>query len=210
MKKIILLLILMLPIFVNATCDFDMQNEYIKYAYDVSYDSEYIKSGRVYSVILYNVNDKITVKYNGIKYKPNNNKVEINGIKEGTHMEINLYAPSGCEDPIRLIYISQPYYNDFYGSTMCYGYDGKVSYCSYQFIQNKPTEKLVADAIYNYTSSLETIEVEKPKVEVEVTLGEKIVDLIDTKLIKVFMFIFTAYVTYVIYNDLYIKVKHKL
>lgn len=210
MKKIILLLILFMPIFINATCDFDMQNQYMKYAYDISHDSEFDSVSKKFNVTLYNVNDKLTVRYGGVNYQVINNKVSINGVKEGTEMSISLFGPSGCDDPVRLIYISQPYFNPFYGSTMCYGYDGKISYCTYNFINTKPTEELVADAIYNYTSSLVTEEEEKPEEVVELTLGEKIVDLIDTRLIKVFMFIFTAYVTFVIYNDLYIKVKHKL
>ena len=210
MKKLILFFVLLMPVFVSATCNFDIQNQYMKYAYDVSYDSEYDYTTNKFNVTIYNINDNITVKYGGVNYNVENNKAVINGVKEGTEMSIALYGPSGCDDPVRLIYISQPYFNEFYGSTMCYGYDGKISYCTYKFIKTKPTKELVSDAIYNYTSSLEVIPEEEPEEVIEVTFAEKVIDLVDTKLIKIFMFVFTAYITYVIYNDLYIKVKHKL
>jgi hypothetical protein len=199
-----------MPVFINATCDLNIQSQYMKYAYDISYDSEYDEVSKKFNVTLYNVNDKLTVKYNGINYRIENNKVLINGVNEGTEMSISLFGPSGCDDPVRLIYINQPYSNPFYGSTMCYGYDGKISYCTYKFIKTKPTEKLVSDAIYNYNSSLVKVEEEKPQEEVVITFGERVLDFVDNRFLKIFMFIFTGYVTYVIYNDLYIKVKHKL
>lgn len=212
MKKLIIFLIMFMPIFVGAACDYELQNQYTKYAYDISSDSEYLGDKvKKFNVILYNVNNDFKVKYNGVNYNVVDNKVSINNVKEGTQMRIEIFAPSGCDEPARIIYINQPYFNEFYGSTMCYGYDGKVSYCTYKFLQYAPTLELVESAIYNYNNGLvseDDKEEEKPFEEL--TFGEKVVDLVDTKLLKLFMFIFTAYLTYVIYNDLYIKVKHKL
>lgn len=210
MKKILLFLIMFIPIFVSAECNYEVQKEYAGYARDVSEESIYDPIQKKFDVVLYNVNEKFTVKYNGINYRIVDNKVEIRGVKEGTDMKIELFAPSGCSGPARYIYIDQPYFNEFYGSTMCYGYEGKVSYCSYKYLQVDPTIELVEGAISNYESGIKVEEKEEVVEEVEITFGEKVVDLVDTKLIKVFMFLFTAYVTYVIYNDLYIKVKHKL
>lgn len=210
MKKILLFLIMFIPIFVSAECNYEVQKEYVGYARDVSEESIPDPIQKKFDVVLYNVNEKFTVKYNGVNYKIVDNKVEIKGVKEGTDMKIELFAPSGCSGPARYIYIDQPYFNEFYGSTMCYGYEGKVSYCSYKYLQVDPTVELVEGAISNYESGIKVEEKEEVVEEVEITFGEKVVDLVDTKLIKVFMFLFTAYVTFVIYNDLYIKVKHKL
>ena len=149
MKKIILVILLCLPVFINAECDRDLHKIYVSYANDISYDTDYSISQKRFTVTLYNVIDEMTVKYNKNTLVKKDGEVVISNIKEGTRMEIQVYAADGCSDVVRTIVINQPYYNTFYNSSLCNGYENKITYCTHKFTDLEVTEKLVKTAIKN-------------------------------------------------------------
>ena len=207
MKKLLLCILLCLPIFVDAACDRELHSVYVKYGKDISYDTDYSISKKRYTVTIYNVIDEMTVKYNGNKQKINNGEVIISNIKEGTTMEIKVYGDDGCEEPIRTINIKQPYYNNFYGSTICNGYENIITYCTHKFTENVVTEKLIKSAIANYEHVLEP-----PAEEEEPPLTTfQIISRFATKWgLRLLLVLISAFFSNMYFNDKYIKIKHKL
>ena len=111
MKKLLLIVLLFIPFFINAACDRDLHKSYITYANDISYDTEYSLGKERFTVTLYNVIDEMNVVYNNKHYESVNNEIIIDNVKQGTRMEIRLYAEDGCNECVRTIVINQPYYN---------------------------------------------------------------------------------------------------
>lgn len=207
MKKIILCIFLCLPIFVDAVCDRELHSVYATYGKDISYDTDYSVSKKRYTVTLYNVIDEMIVKYDDTKQKISNGEVIISNIKEGTSMEIKIYGNDGCDDPIRTIFIRQPYYNDFYGSTICSGYENKITYCTHRFIEYEVTENLIKTAIDNYEHVLEI-----PEDEEEPPLTTfQIISRFATKWgLRILLVLISVFFSNLFFNDKYIKIKHKL
>lgn len=208
MKKLFILLMLLCPMFINAACDRDLQSTYISYAKDISYETEYSKSQGKFTVKIYNVIDDMTVKFNKKNYPIKNNEVIISNISEGTGMEIYIYGKDGCTEPARTIYIDQPYYNEFFGSSLCYGYEDKITYCTHKFTDINVTETLVKTAIENYEHNM--VQVVTPPVEQPLTTLQKISLFAKTWGVRIILVLLTSFLTNWYFNDKYIKVKHKL
>lgn len=207
MKKLIILLLLC-PMFINAACDRELQSEYISYAKDISYETEFSKSQNRFTVKLYNVIDDMTVKYSNKNQLIKDNEVVISNIKEGTRMEIYIYGKDGCSEPARTIYIDQPYFNEYFGSSICHGYEDKITYCTHKFTDIDVTEKLVKTAIENYEHNM--VQVVVPPVEKPLTTFQKISKFAKTWGIRIILVLVTSFLTNWYFNDKYIKVKHKL
>lgn len=209
MKKIILCLLLCLPIFINAECNRELHKTYISYANDISYDTDYSISQKRYTVTLYNVIDEMNVKYNNRTLTKNNDEIVISDIKEGTRMEIKIYGDSGCNETVRTIVINQPYYNAYYNSSLCNGYENKITYCTHKFTDIEVTEKLIKAAIKNYEHVMEPgdddLEEEPPLTKFQMF------SRFATKWgVRLFLVFITAFVTNWYFNDKYIRIKHKL
>lgn len=209
MKKLILIILLCLPIFINAECDRNLHKTYITFAEDISYDTEFSISQNRFTVTLYNVIDEMSVKYNNISLKKNNGEVVISNVKEGTRMEIQIYADDGCSETVRTIVINQPYYNTFYGSVLCNGYENKITYCTHKFTDVEVTEKLVETAIKNYEHVM--VPVEEEEEEEEPLTKFQVFSRFATKWgVRIFLVFITAFLSNWYFNDKYIKIKHKL
>lgn len=207
MKKLIVLLLLC-PMFINAACDRDLQSTYISYAKDISYETEFSKSQNRFTVKLYNVIEDMTVKFGGKTYASKDSEVVISNIKEGTRMEIYIYGKDGCTEPARTIYIDQPYFNEYFGSSICHGYEDKITYCTHKFTDIDVTEKLVKTAIENYEHNM--VQVVEPIVEEPLTTLQKISLFAKTWGVRIILVLVTSFLTNWYFNDKYIKVKHKL
>lgn len=208
MKKLIIILLLFCPIFINADCDREKQKVYASYAQDISYETEFSKGQNRFTVKLYNVIDEMTVKYDNKVQPIKNNEVVINGVKEGTKMQIHIYGKDGCTEASRIIYIDQPYYNEYFGSTLCHGYEGKITYCTHKFTNIKMNEDLIKRAIDNYDNILP--QEKDPEPEPELTTLQKISKFARTWGVRIILVLLTSFFTNWYFNDKYIKVKHKL
>ncbi len=208
MKKLILFILLCLPVFINAACDRELHQTYAEYAKDISYDTNYSVSQSKFTVTLYNVISEMNVRYNGRKLNISNNEIVIGNISEGTFMEISIYGNDGCSDPVRTITITQPYYNRFFGTSICNGYEDKITYCSHKFTDDVVTEKLIKTAIENYEHVLEIPE-EEPE-EPPLTRFQVISRFATKWGVRIMLVLITAFLTNLYFNDKYIKIKHKL
>ena len=154
MKKLLLIILLCFPFIVKADCNRNMHNEYVEYASKISSDSSYSKSSGTFKIKLYNVLDDMVVKYKNVEYKVNSqNEVVIEGISEGTSMNISIFAKDGCNE-IRIIRINTPYYNEFFESELCRGYEDKLILCSSSFTTVKTTEEMIKKAKENYDRNI--------------------------------------------------------
>ena len=208
MKKILLIVLLFMPFFINAECDRELHKSYITYANDISYDTEYSLGKERFTVTLYNVIDEMKVVYNNKNYTAVNNEVVIDNIKQGTRMDIRVFAEDGCNESVRTIVINQPYYNTFYGSSLCNDYVNKITYCTHKFTDIDVTEKLVKTAIENYEHNM--VQVVIPPVDPPLTTLQKISKFAKTWGIRIILVLLTSFLTNWYFNDKYIKVKHKL
>lgn len=209
MKKILLIMLLFMPFFINAECDRELHKSYITYANDISYDTEYSLGKERFTVTLYNVIDEMKVVYNNKNYTAVNNEVVIDNIKQGTRMDIRIFAEDGCNESVRTIVINQPYYNTFYGSSLCNDYVNKITYCTHKFTNTEVTEKLIKTAIENYEHEMVPVEKE-PEEEPPLTNFQKISKFATKWGVRILLVLVSAFLTNWYFNDKYIKIKHKL
>lgn len=209
MKKILLIMLLFMPFFINAECDRELHKSYITYANDISYDTEYSLGKERFTVTLYNVIDEMKVVYNNKNYTAVNNEVVIDNIKQGTRMDIRVFAEDGCNESVRTIVINQPYYNTFYGSSLCNDYVNKITYCTHKFTNTEVTEKLIKTAIENYEHEMVPVE-KPPEEEPPLTTFQKISKFATKWGVRILLVLVSAFLTNWYFNDKYIKIKHKL
>ena len=209
MKKILLIMLLFMPFFINAECDRELHKSYITYANDISYDTEYSLGKERFTVTLYNVIDEMKVVYNNKNYTAVNNEVVIDNIKQGTRMDIRVFAEDGCNESVRTIVIYQPYYNTLYGSSLCNDYVNKITYCTHKFTNTEVTEKLIKTAIENYEHEMVPVEKE-PEEEPPLTTFQKISKFATKWGVRILLVLVSAFLTNWYFNDKYIKIKHKL
>ena len=151
MKKILLTILLLLPFVTYAAeCDHNKHDEYAKYANNITTDNDYYKDKGTYTVNIYNVVDGLYVMYDGKKYKANSdNEVSISNVKEGTYMQIYVYGEDNCDSSLRTFFVNLLYYNKYYGTGACIGYEDKLSMCSSEFTTSKVTEENFEEEVMN-------------------------------------------------------------
>ena len=206
MKKIILCLLLMFPVIVFADCNSSLHADYASYASKITYENDFDTSNMKFSVTFYNVIDGLYFEYNDDKYYPQSNEIKFNVVSQGTQMSIKVFGLDGCSDAVRIISINEPYYNPFYGSSECEGYETKLSYCSSQFLTLPVTRELFDMAKKHMDNGIKQ-EKEVP-IEKEETLIDKIIGFASSWGVKIGLFVITCIATFSYYNDKFRKIKH--
>ena len=207
MKKILLIIILCFPFIVNADCNRSKHSEYIEYASRIGSDSSYSKSSGTFKIKLYNVLDDMVVKYKNIEYKVNSqNEVTIEDVLEGTSMSISIFAKDGC-DEIRIININTPYYNRYYGSELCRGYEDKLLLCSSSFTTVRTSEEMIKKAKENYDRNIISDDDTEEKTE-EKSFYDKLLEFGLNWGIKIVLFVITVVISSAFYNTKLRKIKH--
>lgn len=211
MKKnlILLLLILIFPNIINATCDYTKHTKYSEIAGNITYETSYLKENNRFNITIYNVVDDMYVKYNNKQYNhDSSNKVLLTNFKEGSRFNIQVYTKDNCDIPVRTLYITLPYYNTYYNSGKCLGYEDKITLCSQQFTSYELTETILEQAKYNYDNEI-IQEVKKVEIQIEeITMKGKIIDFAYNWGAKILLVILTTYVTNSVYKVKYRKIKH--
>ena len=210
MKKIIVVFLLMLiPFAVNAECNHDKHDEYAKYANNITSDSDFNKSKRTYNVNIYNVVDGLYVMYDDKKYTPNsNNEVIISNVSEGTNMVIRVYGEDGCDTSLRTLFVNLLYYNSFYKSGACAGYEDKITVCSSEFTTSLVTEDILVSAKQNYDNIILQESEKKDDNNSENTLYTKIRAFALNWGIKIVLALVTCIAATSFYSNKFRKIKH--
>ena len=106
---------------------------------------------------------------------------------------------------IKTISINFPYYNTFYETDRCDEYKGKLSICSSQFLNYKPT----LDIFELQVKNLGGIELEKPIQEPDNrTIIDDIVDFMKDWGIQIAIVVVVSVITIIPFNAKLRKVKH--
>ena len=210
MKKILLILLLFIPIFVNALCDNGQIVTLSKFASNITYDTSFSKSSSTYTVTFYNVVKDIYLEYDNKKYYPNsNNEVTITGLEEGITIVVGAYPnKEDCKSNLITLRVKLQYYNKFYNDYRCKD-DIKegcsTAYCTSQFLDVKPTEELFKGALSN-TCGEPAIPL--PEEEKEPTFLDKVIELLLDYGIKFMLIAISLTASILFFTNKYRKMKH--
>ena len=81
MKKILLVLLLFIPMFVFAReCDSDLHKEYASFASKITYDNDFSMTKMQFNITFYNVVDGLRFEFDNKTYRPEENEIKINNI----------------------------------------------------------------------------------------------------------------------------------
>lgn len=212
MKKTlsILLLSLIFPNIINATCDYTKHTKYSEIAGNITYETSYLKDSSVFNITIYNLVDDMYVKYNSKQYNHDtSSKALLTNFKQGSRLAVEVYVKDDCNTPVRTIYITLPYYNKYYGSGKCLDYEDKITLCSQQFMSYEVTETILEQAKHNYDNEIiQDVKKDDDPVDTEVTMKEKVIAFAYNWGAKILLVILTTYVTNSVYKVKYRKIKH--
>lgn len=203
------MLLLIFPNIINAACDYTKHTKYSEIAGNITYETSYLKESSNFNITIYNLVDDMYIKYNGKQYNHDSaNKALLTNFKEGSRPAIEVYVKDGCDTPVRTIYITLPFYNTYYNSGKCLGYEDKITLCSQQFLSYEVTETILEQAKYNYDNEIiQDVKKDEPVIE-EITMKEKVIAFAYNWGAKILLVILTTYVTNSVYKVKYRKIKH--
>lgn len=119
--------------------------------YEISYAQSYSKQTKTYTLTISNITQDLYVSDGENKFKGNSDKkVIITGIEEGIEKTYIIDKETPTKDSKRKITVKFPYFNPYYNTEKCKGYDGKITVCSKQFLDYEVSEDLVDTSIKNY------------------------------------------------------------
>lgn len=213
MKKIVLVLLLMIPFFVNADtkdgkCDQAKYKEYVSLSNNITYDNNYSLSANSFNVTIYNVIDGMEAVYNNKNYKPGkDNTVTIEKIPAGSKVIIQITVGDNCS-AVKRILINEPYYNKYYGTQACAGYENILIMCSSRFTSVEVTKEKLEKSIYNYNHNIDQTTTRDKEVVEEETVFSKITSFLTNWGIKIALAIISTIFSISLFTDKYRKVKH--
>lgn len=207
-KKVFLIILLFIPFMISAKeCDYDRHEEYEKLAGNITYENDYVKSENRFSIVIYNMFEDMYANYNGKKYKPNaENTVTVPNITPGSNVMIYIYADDGCAE-IKVINEMEPYFNPYYGTSVCSGYEDKIAVCQFQFTSSKVTESLIEEAKKNYDHII-VQNPEKEEDEKKDGFVYRILEFIRNWGIKILLVALTTFGAITLYSSKLRKIKH--
>lgn len=210
MKKIVIIFLLIMPFFVNAeeVCDKEKHKEFVNLSSSITYDNNFSISANAFTITIYNVFDGMYAKYNDKKYTPSSdNIITISGIKGGEKVSIDIFGNDNCSAVKRII-VNEPYYNKYYGSSLCNGYENKLLMCSSQFTSVEVTKSRLEKAIYNYNHNINQQTSKEEDPIHKDTFISKLTSFLTNWGIKIVLAIVSTILSISLFSDKYRKVKH--
>jgi hypothetical protein len=207
--KLLVVFLLVCPIFIRAAeCDYNRHTEYMKYANYITYETEYSLGDNKFTVKFYNVIKGFTLKIGTVRYTPDeNDMVTISEINEGKVLDVYIYGNDGCSSQAGNLSITLPYYNPYYKTQICKGYE-QLNLCASQFTTTKATKEIIEKTKANYDNIIiqrTDPEEEKPAI---ISFINKAKDIFVNYILKVLLALGSAALTIVYYNNKLIKVEH--
>ena len=210
MKKTILIIILLcFPFIVNAKkCDDAELKKNMEIAEGITYTNDYNSGRKNYTVTLFGIPKDFYIKYKNKKYTPTKNSVVIPNVPEGTNLTITV-ENDDC-GVLNYIYIEEKYYNNFYGSSKCIGYENKIVSCTDQFTSVKVTEDYLEKAIYNYNNPIITESEKTVEYVPKVNIFDEVKDFAMNWGIKILLVALTSALSITFYSNRFKNIKHKI
>ena len=206
--SVVLALLLIFPIFIKAECNYNKHTEYMEYANYITYETEYSLGENKFTVKFYNVIKGLTLRIGKVSYTPDDNDVvTIDEIAEGKILDVYIYGNDGCSSQAGNITVTLPYYNPYYGTEICKGYE-QLNLCASKFTVTKATKDMIEKTKANYDNIIiQRAEVNETE-PVIVNVLNKVKDIFVNYVLKVLLAIGSAALTIAYYNNKLIKVEH--
>lgn len=212
MKKTFFLLILLaFPIFVDAECTYKEKYELNALSSYIDYTYDYNESSQVFTVNLFNIDEKLELRYENKVYTPDGGKVTLDNVEPGSRLSVDVYSTVQNEcynEYLRVVYVSIPYFNRFYGSVLCDGHED-LDICNSRFLDYQISNQTFILLLNN-----EEFTLNKDDETVEIVDEDKWYDVVINTMQKYYIkFIVTTISTVIsisIFSVIYRKVKHKL
>lgn len=212
MKKTLFLLILLaFPIFVDAECTYKEKYELNALSSYIDYTYDYNESSQVFTVNLFNIDEKLELRYENKVYTPDGGKVTLDNVEPGSRLSFDVYSTVQNEcynEYLRVVYVSIPYFNRFYGSVLCDGHED-LDICNSRFLDYQISNQTFILLLNN-----EEFTLNKDDETVEIVDEDKWYDVVINTMQKYYIkFIVTTISTVIsisIFSVIYRKVKHKL
>lgn len=211
-KKLLLILLCIIPIYVNAECSYSEKYELNALSSYIDYTYEYDENTELFNLKIININEKMELRYENNILKPNNGTVTIEKIEPGSNIKIGVYSTveNDCyNEYLRVIYISVPYFNRFYGSILCKGYE-ELNVCNSKFLDYQISNKNFITILNKYEFTLDNKEDIIEPVPEENKWYSSIIDFLQKYFFKILTSIISSIFSLSIFNIVYRKVKHKL
>ena len=210
MKKWLIVILLICPVFLKAECSYNKHTEYTNYANLITYESEYSKSDSTFKVTFYNVIKGLTFKIGKLTYTPGeNDTIVITDVEEGKTLDIYVYGDDGCKSQVRNINVTTEYYNPYYGTVICKGYEN-LTLCSSNFTATKATKEMIEKTkeTYDYIINQDKNETPEEPVSGIKKVGTKIWDFFVKYVSKALLVIASSIFSIAYYNNKLRKVEH--
>lgn len=206
-KKVLIILLLLFPIIISASCDENKHDVYRKISSSITYDNTYDKQASRFTVTIYNITNDMYIVVNNKKYTSNgNDEVVINDIRPGTNLGIYVYANDGC-DAFKYISVREGYFNKFYNTSECAGYEKSIAVCSSEFTEFEITKAYLDGVKENYRKSFDGGDGSK-KEEEPMSIPELFKELIKKWWVKVLLVVLTTSISISIFKVKFRKMKH--
>lgn len=134
-KKILIMMLLILPISIKAYCTNEQLSKYKALAGHINSYYEFNQETKKFNIKIYNINNELTIlnTNNNTKITPNSSNLEqinISDLNPGNITKITVYPTnSDCSDyRVRTIYINLPYYNNYYNDPVCKNNNNKLCF----------------------------------------------------------------------------------
>lgn len=211
MKKVLFITLLLMSsvITLKAECSYKELRELNTFASYIETSYNYNETTDKFDLTITNLSDKVYITGKiGEFYYPENGEVHISNLNLGTTYKYQAYSSTNTEcstELLRVITVSIPYKNYYYGSAACEGHED-LNVCNSKFLDYEISENTFLSLL---NKKIETIDNKKDETkEVEKTLWEQAIEYISKIYIKVILVIVTSIITISIYQVILRKVKH--
>lgn len=212
MKKILFIvfsLVIFLP-FLNAECTYKDRKDLNILGSYITYHYEYDESTNTFNLTINNLTEDMKAYYKE-DYYPNNGQVIISGLIEGESVSAQIRGTDSslcAGEAIRTIIVNMPYKNDYYNRSECAG--KTLNVCTSKFLDYKMSETQFKNLINKKIEEVHdfNFEEETKKITVEKSFWEKVIDILKELYIPIILIIVSSLITYLIFNKIYLKVKH--
>ncbi len=213
MKRIIVLITFLFigVTYLNAdeiTCSYSKKKELNTLSMFVETSYEY-KGNNLFDLKISNLTEELKIESD--KGVIDNNI--ISSLEEGTKIKLTILAGNNvCEgETLRIINVTIPYVNPYYGSNKCIGNEN-LNVCSNEFLEYKLSETTFNNLIQK--ANEDNSKVEEPTTD-EIqkenkTFFEKVYEVIKKIYIPVGLVVGSSLLTLLIFRPIYRKIKHGL
>ena len=212
MKKVFFLLVLFIwPTFVNAECTYSEKYELNALSSYIDYTYDYNESTNLFTVDLFNIDSRLELRYDNVIYTPENGNVTLTNIEPGSRLSVNVYSTVQNEcynEYLRVVYVSIPYFNRFYGSVLCDGHED-LDICNSRFLDYQISNQTFILLLNNEEFTLNKGEETEEIVDKE-KWYDVLINTMQNYYIKFIVATMSTIVTISIFSVIYRKVKHKL